>query len=144
MTQTDLIHYFTEDITFRLIQPQITSTWIQKVIHQEGYKLEHLNFIFCSDAFLLNKNLQYLQHDTLTDILTFDHAESPKVIEGDIYISIERVRDNATTYQHQFEQELYTVMIHGVLHLLGYPDESPTEAATMRQKEAFYVASRLV
>jgi rRNA maturation RNase YbeY len=143
MTQAVPIHYFTEDITFRLIQPKITAAWIQAVIHQEGYDLGHLNFIFCSDAFLHTKNLQYLQHDTLTDILTFDYAESPKVIEGDIYISIERVQDNATTYQHQFEQELYTVMIHGVLHLLGYPDQSPTEEATMRQKEVFYVTTRL-
>jgi probable rRNA maturation factor len=143
MTQAGPIHYFTEDIIFRLIQPQITSAWIQEVIYQEGYKLGYLNFIFCSDAFLHTKNLQYLHHDTLTDILTFDYAESPQVIEGDIYISIERVQDNATTYQHKFDQELYTVMIHGVLHLLGYPDQSPTEAAIMRQKEAFYVTSRL-
>jgi probable rRNA maturation factor len=143
MTQAGFIHYFTEDITFRLIQPQITAAWIQEVIHQEGYELGYINFIFCSDAFLHTKNLQYLQHDTLTDILTFDYAESPKAIEGDIYISIERVQDNAATYQHQFEQELYTVMIHGVLHLLGYLDQSPTDTAIMRQKEALYVASRL-
>ncbi len=137
------IDYFTEEISFSLVQPELTAAWIQEVIQQEGYQLIHLNFIFCSDPFLHAKNLQYLQHDTLTDVITFDYAETAQAIEGDIYISIERIKENATIYQHDFWQELYTVMIHGVLHLLGYQDQTPEEKAIMRQKENFYVAARL-
>ncbi len=140
MTQAYPINYFTEDSSFQLAQPNLTANWIQEVISQEGYRLAQLNFIFCSDAFLHAKNLQYLNHDTLTDVLTFDYAESPQVIEGDIYISIERVQENAATYQHDLWQELYTVMVHGVLHLLGYPDQTASQKAIMRQKEAFYLA----
>ena len=140
---TPRICYFTEEIDFTLPKPKLTTTWIQEAIQQEGYELVHLNFIFCSDAYLRAKNLQYLQRNTLTDVITFDYAEAAKEVEGDIYISIERISENAAIYQHTLMQELYTVMIHGALHLLGYHDRDPAEQAQMREKEIIYVALRL-
>ncbi|MHB9147153.1 MAG: rRNA maturation RNase YbeY [Candidatus Amoebophilus sp.] len=139
------IYYFVEDIQFKLPNPKIITDWIHNVIQQENCQLVNLNFIFCSDNFLHEKNLKYLQHDTLTDVITFSYAEDQKNIEGEIYISIERVSDNATTYQIDFLQELYTVMIHGVLHLLGYNDETLLEQEEMRKKESIYMlANRIV
>ncbi|ACE05720.1 hypothetical protein Aasi_0282 [Candidatus Amoebophilus asiaticus 5a2] len=139
------IYYFVEDIQFKLPNPKIITDWIHNVIQQENCQLVNLNFIFCSDNFLHKKNLKYLQHDTLTDVITFSYAEDQKNIEGEIYISIERVSDNATTYQIDFWQELYTVMIHGVLHLLGYNDETLLEQEEMRKKESIYMlANRIV
>ncbi len=136
------ICFFTEEVAFTLPAPAATAAWIQAVIHQEGYVLAHLNFIFCSDRYLHAQNIQYLRHNTLTDVLTFDYADTPGTIEGDIYISIDRVNANAKTWQQPFIQELQTVMVHGVLHLLGYKDQTPATKALMRQKEAEYVAQR--
>ncbi|XWN35421.1 MAG: rRNA maturation RNase YbeY [Roseivirga sp.] len=135
----DPICFFTEEVTLTLPEPAATISWLQAVIQQEGYQLAHLNFIFCSDRYLHEKNVQYLQHDTLTDVLTFDYADAAKTIEGDIYISLERVQANAQVEQHPWVQELRTVMVHGVLHLLGYDDRTPADRALMRQKEAFYL-----
>ena len=134
------ISYFAEDIDFTLPHPEHTTTWIQTVICQEGHQLLHLNFIFCSDAYLHAKNLQYLQHDTLTDVLTFDYAEDLQTVEGDIYISLDQVQENAARYQHTRWQELYNVMIHGVLHLVGYDDATAASQAQMRAKEALYLS----
>jgi len=134
------IHFFTEDISLTLPAPQATATWLQAVVQQEHHQLVHLNVILCSDRYLHAKNVHYLQHDTLTDVLTFDHADTAQAIEGDIYISLERVQDNAAASHTPWHQELCTVMVHGVLHLLGYDDHTPAEQALMRQKEAFYVA----
>lgn len=141
--KTPRICYFTEEIDFTLQKPKLITTWIQEAIQQEGYELVHLNFIFCSDAYLHAKNLQYLHHNTLTDVITFDYAEATREVEGDIYISIECVSENAAIYQHTLMQELYTVMIHGVLHLLGYNDTDPAEQAQMREKEIIYGGPRL-
>ncbi|MEM7383078.1 MAG: rRNA maturation RNase YbeY [Bacteroidota bacterium] len=132
------IRYFAEGIDFALPHPARTTSWIQQVIWQEGYQLVHLNFIFCTDAYLHAKNLQYLQHDTLTDVLTFDYAQDHQTVEGDIYISLAQVQENAASYQHTLWQELYTVMIHGVLHLVGYDDATAASQAQMREKEALY------
>jgi len=136
------ICFFAEEVTFTLPAPAATAAWLQTVIHQEGYVLAHLNFIFCSDRYLHAQNIQYLQHNTLTDVLTFDYADTPGTIEGDIYISIDRVTVNAKIWQQPFIQELQTVMVHGVLHLLGYEDQTPATRALMRQKEAKYVAQK--
>jgi rRNA maturation RNase YbeY len=133
------IYYFSEDIQFKLPNTKLITGWIHNVIRQEDYQLVNLNFIFCSDKFLHEKNLEYLQHDTLTDVITFSYANKQNSIEGEIYISVERVLDNATTYQIDFWQELYTVMIHGVLHLLGYNDEILLEQQEMRSKEKKYI-----
>lgn len=133
------IYFFSEEVSFTLPDPAAKAAWIQSVIQQEGYALIQLNFIFCSDLYLHAKNIQYLQHDTLTDVLTFDYADTPNTIEGDIYISIDRVSANAQTWQQSFMQELQTVMVHGVLHLLGYEDQTPAAKALMRQKETEYI-----
>jgi probable rRNA maturation factor len=139
---TSHIYYFAEDILFELPDQEVTATWIQQVITQEGAQLIHLNFIFCSDTYLHTQNVQYLQHDTLTDVITFSYSEEQHQLEGEVYISIDRVQDNAATYGVVFWQELYRVMVHGVLHLLGYGDKTAEEQAQMREKEDFYIAAR--
>jgi probable rRNA maturation factor len=137
------IYYFTENVNFTFPNPKPTTDWLKTVIRQEGYRLLSLNFIFCSDNYLHAKNLEYLQHDTLTDVITFSYAEKTYTIEGEVYISIERIRDNATIYQSDFWDELYTVMIHGILHLLGYNDHTLEEKEEMRKKENDYLSTRL-
>lgn len=137
------IYYFTEDIKFTFPQTKSTTAWLKTVIQQEGYCLLSLNFIFCSDKYLHAKNVTYLHHDTLTDVITFSYAERPYTIAGEIYISIERVRENATIYQADFWEELYTVMVHGVLHLLGYNDHTVQAKEEMRKKENNYLSARL-
>ncbi len=132
--EEDLVLYHTEDIDFELEHQNILSAWVKDTISIESKHLQQINFIFCSDAYLHNLNLQYLQHDTLTDIITFPYLELP-LIEGDIFISIDRVRENARAYGSTFEQELYRVMIHGVLHLCGYTDKTAAEKAEMTKQE---------
>ena len=129
------INYFTEDIFFTLPKKAVVTSWLQHVIVAENAVLGYLNFIFCSDHYLHAHNVQYLQHDTLTDVITFDYRETTNVLEGEIYISIPRVRENAATYQVPFLQELHRVMAHGVLHLLGYQDKTSEDQAIMRGKE---------
>lgn len=108
--------------------------WILQIVEQESCTLQQLTYVFCSDAYLHRINLEYLQHDTYTDIITFPYCEPP-FIHSDIFISIERVRDNAQRLGVPFKQELHRVIIHGVLHLCGYPDKTTAEAHKMRQKE---------
>ncbi|WP_448529717.1 rRNA maturation RNase YbeY [Raineya sp.] len=129
------IHFFTEIISFKLADVLKVKRWVKAVILQEKYKLGELNFIFCNDEYLHKINVAYLQHDDYTDIITFDNSEKQNIIEGDIFISVERVQENAQNLQVSFEQELHRVMIHGVLHLLGYRDKTDAEAAQMRSKE---------
>ncbi len=128
------IQFHTEDVTLNLSHPDLLQQWIRSVLLQENCRLESLNFIFCSDEYLHQINLEYLQHDTFTDIITFPY-QAPPVVEGDIFISVERVRENAQTFQVPFETELHRVMIHGVLHLCGYLDKSPKEKEAMSKKE---------
>ena len=99
-----------------------------------------LNYIFCSDAFLLSLNVEYLNHNTLTDVITFDNSDDSKGIQGEIYISIDRIRENAKKYRVPFERELHRVMIHGLLHLLGYADKTPLQKKMMRKKESTYLS----
>ena len=134
------ICFFAEDIVFKLPQATATAAWLRGVIEREGYTLAQLNVIFCSDRYLHAHNYQYLQHDTLTDVLAFDYSAAPRELEGDVYVSVDRVKDNARTEQLPWLQELYTVMVHGVLHLLGYADNTPAAKALMRRKEATYTA----
>ncbi len=108
--------------------------WLGEIIQKEGGVLKQLQFIFGSDEFLHDINVQYLNHDTYTDIITFPLAEFPS-IEGEIYLSVDRIEENATTYQVPFRTELLRVMAHGVLHLLGYKDKTEEEQKTMRKKE---------
>ncbi|MBL7860472.1 MAG: rRNA maturation RNase YbeY [Cyclobacteriaceae bacterium] len=129
------IHFFSEDVDFSPEHPRKKATWIKSILALEKVELGELNFIFCSDRFLLQLNKQYLHHNTYTDIITFDNANSPKQIAGDIYISIERVLDNAKRFKVSALDELDRVIIHGVLHLMGYNDKKPQEKAQMRKKE---------
>jgi rRNA maturation RNase YbeY len=133
-TEKDPIQFFTEDITFLLKDENLVKEWIMKIITEEGQHLVSLTFVFCSDAYLHNINLEYLKHDTLTDIITFPYQELPK-IEGDIFISLDRIKENANQFNTNFENELRRVIIHGVYHLCGYGDKTEGEATTMRSKE---------
>lgn len=129
------IRFFSEDVDFSPEHPRKKAAWIKSILTLEKVELGELNFIFCSDRFLLQLNKQYLHHNTYTDIITFDNANSPKQIAGDIYISIERVFDNAMRFKVSTVDELDRVIIHGVLHLIGYNDKKPQERAQMRKKE---------
>jgi rRNA maturation RNase YbeY len=127
--------FFYEDTSFKLTSRKKIRKWIEQVIHEEGYALNHINYIFCSDAYLLDINTTHLQHDFYTDIVTFDQSSDDKEIEADIYISVDRVADNANDRHIPFDKELARVMIHGVLHLLGYNDKTEEEKKQMREKE---------
>ncbi|MFT2009689.1 rRNA maturation RNase YbeY [Pontibacter sp. 13R65] len=129
------IEFVSEDIDFSLANPDKVSDWIATVIEQNEQELESLTYIFCSDDYLHQINLEYLDHDTLTDIITFNNADEEGTIEGDVFVSIDRVRDNAATLGTTFEDELHRVIIHGVLHLLGFKDKTDKQAALMRQQE---------
>lgn len=122
-----------EDIDFELPDTGEVIAWINRVAESELKRIGAISYIFCSDAYLVDINVEYLNHDTLTDIITFPYSTAP--IEGDIFISIDRVRDNAKDFNVPFEQELRRVIIHGVLHLCGYGDKTDADAVIMRQKE---------
>ncbi|GIM54646.1 rRNA maturation RNase YbeY [Capnocytophaga cynodegmi] len=115
-------------------QETVFQAWIEKIIASEEKELGELNYIFCDDNYLHQINVQYLDHDTLTDIITFDYTEE-QTISGDIFISVERVADNAKDFNVDFQAELLRVMAHGVLHLCGYKDKSDAESKQMRSKE---------
>jgi probable rRNA maturation factor len=136
------IHFFSEDISYTLKHKGLLRTWIKNTIIEEGFKLSELNFIFCSDNYLLSMNQEYLKHDTLTDIITFDNSEHKKEIVGDIFISLERIQENAQSFKVKTEDELHRVMIHGTLHLLGYADKGKEAKALMTDKEDLYLSKR--
>lgn len=129
------INYFSQKPRFKLKNPTKISSWIRKVIKREGKSLQSLNYIFCTDEYLREMNIQFLKHKTYTDIITFNYNPSKTEIEGEIYISIDRVRENAETFQTDFQTELNRVIIHGVLHLLGFNDKTKAEKTAMREKE---------
>jgi rRNA maturation RNase YbeY len=133
-----MIQFCTEDITFSLKDKLKHKAWLNEVAKQEGKKILELSYVFCSDDYLLQINQAYLNHDTLTDIVTFDNSEDPKKIEGDIFISIDRVKENGEKLGTS-ENELERVMVHGLLHLLGYKDKKKEEKALMTEKEDFYI-----
>jgi probable rRNA maturation factor len=137
------IQFFEEDIPFKLKQKTQVRQWIKDTIEAEGYKLKELNYIFCSDAYLIEINQQYLNHDTYTDIVTFDNSEVEGNIVGDIFISVERTRENAAKFGVTETDELHRVIIHGALHLLGYTDKKPADKKNMTLKEDFYLNKRL-
>ncbi len=129
------IHFFSEEIQFRFTHRVKIRSWIRHVLRLEGFKPGSINFIFVSDDYLLEMNMKHLNHNTLTDILTFpDDAEGPR-ISGDIFISVDRVRENAEIFDVTPEREMQRVLIHGVLHLMGYSDITKKEKAFMRAKE---------
>ena len=133
-----MIEYFSEGVVFELRNPLKISDWLISVAENEGNNIERINIIFCTDAHLLNLNQTFLGHDYYTDILTFPF-NNPRGLEGDIYISIDRVKENSRN--NSYEKELHRVMVHGLLHLLGYEDNSDDEKLAMRAKEDFYLKS---
>jgi probable rRNA maturation factor len=134
-----MISFFNEDIDFKLTQITKTKSWLKDIAKVEGFAMGELNYIFCSDDYLLNINREHLNHDFYTDIITFDNSEIAHKIDGDIFISIERVRENAQDFEKTFEDELRRVLAHGLLHLVGYDDLEDTSEAEMRSKEDFYL-----
>lgn len=136
------IFFYTEDITFSLNQKTHLRNWISQTIRNEGKHLGELSFIFCSDEYLLGINQQYLNHDTYTDIITFDNSSDDSLIAGDIFISVERIRENASKFKTELKDELHRVMIHGILHLLGYKDKNSKDKAQMTEKEDQYLRLR--
>ncbi len=129
------IHFSDQSAGFSLEHTSQTIKWLTQIANNEGYSVQRLNYIFCSDEDLLSINKQYLQHDYYTDIITFDLSEIEKSIFADIYISIDRVKDNAVQYQQEFMHELLRVLSHGLLHLIGFNDKTPQQQALMTQKE---------
>ncbi len=129
------IHFFSEDISFSLKEKIKRKKWLDQLSKHESFIIRELNYIFCSDEYLHKINLEYLNHDTYTDIITFDNSEKEKDIEGDIFISIDRVSENAEKHQVSQDIELSRVLSHGLFHLMGYKDKKKTEAEIMRAKE---------
>jgi probable rRNA maturation factor len=136
------IHFFYEDVDFHFTTIRKTKTWLKEVIKAEKKSLGELNYIFCSDGFLTTINFQYLHHNTFTDIITFDTSEDVRFIEGEIFISIDRVKENALKFNASFQDELHRVMVHGVLHLVGYSDKTSQQTKIMRKKEDAYLSLR--
>jgi probable rRNA maturation factor len=136
------IHFFSEETSFSPKAKTALRNWINETILSEKHQLQELNFIFCSDDYLLKINQQYLDHDTYTDIITFDNSEEKGAIYGDIFISIDRVKENAKDFKTTLINELHRVIIHGTLHLLGYPDKKKADKEKMTAKENQYLAIR--
>ena len=125
---------FNYESDFSLEQEEVYASWIETIVESENKILGEISYIFCDDDFLHNINIQYLNHDTLTDIISFDYTECD-VISGDIFISVERVEDNANDFNVTFDEELKRVLAHGILHYCGYKDKSESDALLMRAKE---------
>lgn len=134
-----MINFHTEDVEVKIQQKLKIKNWLKSVIQSEGFALGDVNYVFCSDEYLLKINVDYLDHDYLTDIITFDNSEEEESIDGDIFISIDRVKDNARTFEVSFEHELKRVLVHGILHLCGYLDKTDEEEVLMRSKENHYL-----
>ena len=117
------------------------SKWVKKIIRKEKKIVGDIVFVFCNDKYMLEKNITFLNHDTLTDVITFDYCKG-EIISGDIIISIDRVKENATIFNVSFSNELERVMAHGLLHLLGYKDKNKKDALIMREKENFYISNK--
>lgn len=135
-----MIQYFFEQIDTIEIS-ESTTIWLANIILKEAKKPGDINYIFCNDEYLLQVNRDYLQHDYYTDIITFDYVKG-KTISGDIFVSLPRISDNASTLSKNFEDELHRVLAHGILHLCGYKDKTEEEEKEMRSKEDFYLALR--
>ena len=136
-----MISYFFEDTDFQFKKKTLNNKWLRLVAESEIRRVGQINIIFCSDNYILDVNQQFLQHDYFTDIITFDYCERD-ILSGDLFISVDTVRDNAVEYGTEFEDELNRVIVHGVLHLIGYDDHSDEDVAQMRKKEDYYLSLR--
>jgi rRNA maturation RNase YbeY len=140
MSDSPKIFFFCEEVNFTLNEKRKIREWIIKAAENEDYKIGVLNYIFTSDNILLQLNREYLNHSTLTDIITFDLSENDGEITGDIYISIDRAKENAREFKVSLSNEVNRLLIHGVLHLIGYKDKSTEDKQEMRAKEEFYLS----
>jgi probable rRNA maturation factor len=140
-TPTDPIVFQWEDVLFDLPEVEAVQAWLQIAAEGEGKEIQEVTYIFCSDEYLLGVNLEYLQHDYYTDVITFPYSEDR--VHGDIYISSERVADNARTHKVTFQHELSRVMVHGLLHLAGYTDKTAKQRAKMTEREDYWLRNLL-
>ncbi len=138
-----MISFFFEDVSFTFKCKTLTRQWLKLVAESEIRRIGDINVIFCSDNYILDINQRYLQHDYFTDIITFDYCEGDK-LSGDLFISIDSVKENAIEYGTEFPDELNRVIVHGVLHLIGYDDHCDEDIAMMRKKENYYLSLREV
>ncbi|MDT3356112.1 MAG: rRNA maturation RNase YbeY [Bacteroidota bacterium] len=136
-----MVRYFFEDTDFVFKPKKINNLWLKTVAESEIRKLGQVNIIFCSDNYILDINQKYLQHDYFTDIITFDYCEND-TLSGDLFISVDSVRENAIFYKTEFADELNRVIVHGLLHLIGYDDHSDEDIKVMRSKENYYLELR--
>jgi rRNA maturation RNase YbeY len=130
---------FNSEIEFTLSNEDEIASWVAQVIENESFKQGEINYIFCSDNQLLKRNIEFLNHDSLTDIISFDYTMG-KLISGDIFISIDRVKENAEGFNVSFKEELSRVMVHGILHYCGYKDKTVEDKSLMRSKEDYYLS----
>ena len=135
------VHFFNESSDFYLADPMAAESWLEKVCQEENQNLGELSVVFCDDEYLLKINQDYLQHDFYTDIITFDYSDKDS-ISGDLFLSIERIAENAKNHDTNFQHELHRVMVHGLLHLLGYQDKEEEDQLIMRNKEDHYLLLR--
>ena len=140
---TPKINFFNENVEFLLPKKRQIRNWIFSVITTENYQLSEINFIFCSDEHLLGLNKQYLEHDTYTDVITFDHSETPNTVVADVFISLDRVKENAANLNVKMFEELLRVMVHGTLHLVGFNDKNEEDKKRMTAREDYYLAEFL-
>ncbi|MCP9764509.1 rRNA maturation RNase YbeY [Lacihabitans soyangensis] len=134
-----MINFNVETEGFKVLDIRKKKSWLKDLVKEQGFKLGELNYIFLNDEGLHKINLEYLNHDTYTDIITFDNSEDESMIEGDIFVSVERIAENAKKFKVDFESELTRVMAHGVLHLCGFLDKKPADVKLMREMEDKYV-----
>ena len=136
-----MVSYFLEDVKFEFKHKRVNNAWLKMVAESEVKKLGNINIIFCSDNYILDVNMKYLQHDYFTDIITFDYCEK-NILSGDLFISIDSVRENSIFFKTEFADELNRVIVHGLLHLIGYDDHTEADQKVMREKENYYLELR--
>lgn len=136
-----MILYYYEDIDFQFRDKTRTNRWLRLVAESEIKRIGDISIIFCSDNYILDVNQKYLQHDYFTDIITFDYCEGDR-LSGDLFISVDSVRENSIEYGTDFADELNRVIVHGLLHLIGYDDHTEADVAVMRKKENYYLSLR--
>ena len=139
MEQTGVINFFSEDITWTLRNKRLIRTWLSRLFFKEGQQVGEVNYIFCSDRYLYDLNVKYLEHHTLTDTITFTYNSDNEPITGDVFISYDRVKENAQKMKVKFSDEVLRLIAHGALHLCGYNDKLPEEKRIMTNKEDFYL-----
>ncbi|MCI5618492.1 MAG: rRNA maturation RNase YbeY [Rikenellaceae bacterium] len=136
-----MIAYYTQDTDFVFKGKQFNNKWLRMVAESEIKRIGDISIIFCSDNYILDVNMKYLQHDYFTDVITFDYCDGDK-LSGDLFISVDTVRENAKLYNTDFNDELNRVMVHGILHLIGYDDHSQKDKQLIRKKEDYYLSFR--